>query len=82
MTKFGISKEDMEGIMKNNKYFEEYLVYWQKVVAKQLKIKKRKKCVFISVLSSTLGAISLGKLLAGKEVIVASKRTTRAGKNL
>ena len=52
------------------------------MVAKQLKIKKRKKCVFISVLSSTLGAISLGKLLAGKEVIVASKRTTRAGKNL
>ena len=76
MTILIISNEEMNGIMKIVKNLLKNLVYYLKVLAKQLKTKGG----FFGMLLCTLGVPSLGNILIDTEVIWAVKRVIRAGK--
>ena len=81
MTTLIISNEEMNNIIKINKFLEETGLLI-KGVSEAIKNQERgKKGGFLSLLLGTLGASLLGNLLAGKSTIRVGKGTVRSGQD-
>ena len=78
-TELAISNEELNNIMKINKSLEESGLLIKGVSETIKNEAKEQKGGFLGILLGTLGASSLGNLLAGKSTIRVSEGTNRAG---
>ena len=81
MTALIISNEEMKGIMKIVKSFEESRLLINSVIKKIENKVKKQKGEFLSMLMANLGARLLGNMLACKGVIWAGEWTITAGQD-
>ena len=77
-----ISNEEMNGIMKIVKSFQESSLLIKGVSETIKNEAKERKRGFVSMLLGTLGGSLLGSQLTGKSTITASEGTIRAGQNV